>query len=383
MMFGRSSPADGGSRTDGLRIEGLRAGYGKAVVLDGLDLHVAPGEIVGVAGPNGVGKTTLLRAVSGVVPRTADALEFHGAALPRDPVRTCARGIVHVPEGRRLFARLTVRENLLVGALGRRVRNPRAALDRVMRLLPRLEAMLDRKAGLLSGGQQQLVAVGRGLVGEPELLLVDELSLGLSPAAVNEVGSATVAACRERAPPCCGSTRTSPRSPSAATGSCCWPTARHGHWSSRSPAAPSTSDPFTRSSQRFAKGARMSRIRAVISGIGETALGTVEGVTEVGMCVEAATQALDDAGIALRDVDGLLCMPPFGTESPRYHMLVGESLGLFTKTMCDSLSMGGAAPGAALQMAQWAVESGLCRNVLVVTGERLRPATAPQAAGPR
>lgn len=123
----------------------------------------------------------------------------------------------------------------------------------------------------------------------------------------------------------------------------------------------------------------MSTTRAVIAGIGETDLGTVKGVTEVGMCVDAATQALDDAGIALHDIDGLLCMPPFGTETPRYHMIVGESLGLFTKTMCDSLSMGGAAPCAALQTAQWAVESGLCRNVLVVTGERLR--TGSSAAG--
>ena len=116
----------------------------------------------------------------------------------------------------------------------------------------------------------------------------------------------------------------------------------------------------------------MSKIEAVVTGIGETDLGVVEGVTEVGLCVDAATQALDDAGIALSEVDGLLCMPPFGTRTPRYHMIVGESLGLFTKTLCDSLSMGGAAPCGALQTAQWAVESGLCKNVLVVTGERLR-----------
>lgn len=198
-MFGRrSTGAESGAAGTGLRITGLRAGYGKAVVLDGLDLQVTAGEIVGVAGPNGVGKSTLLRAISGVVPRTAQVLKFDGRPLPRDPVRTCAAGIVHVPEGRRLFAKLTVRENLVVGALGRRVREHHKALDRIVGLLPRLEPMLERKAGLLSGGQQQLVAVGRGLIGEPRLLLVDELSLGLSPAAVNEVGAATVAACREQ-----------------------------------------------------------------------------------------------------------------------------------------------------------------------------------------
>lgn len=125
----------------------------------------------------------------------------------------------------------------------------------------------------------------------------------------------------------------------------------------------------------------MSKTSAVISGIGETDLGVVEGVTEVGLCVDAATRALDDAGIALHDVDGLLCMPPFRSETPRYHMIVGESLGLFTKTMCDSLSMGGAAPCAALQSAVWAVESGLCRNVLVVTGERLRSGHAAPGGG--
>jgi len=179
----------------GLTIEGLTAGYGKAVVLHGLDLTVAPGEIVGVAGPNGAGKSTLLRAISGTIARTASTMSFGGEPLRKDPVRTCAQGIVHVPEGRQLFARLTVRENLMVGALGRRVRDYRS-VDRVVTMFPRLEPLLDRKAGVLSGGQQQLVAVGRGLIGEPDLLLVDEMSLGLSPSAVAEVSAATVEACR-------------------------------------------------------------------------------------------------------------------------------------------------------------------------------------------
>lgn len=123
----------------------------------------------------------------------------------------------------------------------------------------------------------------------------------------------------------------------------------------------------------------MAETRAVIAGIGETKLGTVKDLTSLGLCLEAGRLALDDAGLAVGDVDGLLTTIPFGHPSPRYHMLVGESFGLFTKTLCDSLSMGGAAPCAALQIAKWAVESGQCRNVLVTTGERLR--TLDQAEG--
>lgn len=194
-MFSFTRPTPDPSR--GLEVRGLRAGYGKALVLQGLDLTVAPGEIVGVAGPNGAGKTTLLRSLSGVLARTASTLEFEGIPLRTDPVRTCAAGIVHVPEGRRLFANLTVRENLHVGALGRGVRDFPRALARVRELLPNLDPLLERKAGLLSGGQQQLVAVARGLIGQPRLLLLDELSLGLSPTAVASISATTIASCRE------------------------------------------------------------------------------------------------------------------------------------------------------------------------------------------
>src|SRR5690606_25803283 len=136
----------------GLTIRGLRAGYGKAMVLHGLDLDVAPGEVVGVAGPNGAGKTTLLRSISGALQRTADTLEFAGVPLRPNPIRVCGAGIVHVPEGRRLFANLTVAENLRIGARGRGVRDYPAALAAIRAMLPNLDPLLPRKAGLLSGG---------------------------------------------------------------------------------------------------------------------------------------------------------------------------------------------------------------------------------------
>lgn len=185
------------AESDGLEIQGLYAGYGKATVLHGLDLVVGPGEIVGVAGPNGAGKSTLLRSISGVVTRSARALSFQGEPLKRDPVRSVAQGVVHVPEGRRLFANLTVDENLKIGAIGAKVRDYYAARARILAMLPAIEPMLQRNAGLLSGGQQQLVAVARGLIGNPKIILFDELSLGLSPTAVVSVSQVTIDSCRE------------------------------------------------------------------------------------------------------------------------------------------------------------------------------------------
>lgn len=192
--FARRVPVD---ESRGLTVRNLRAGYGKAMVLHGLDLDVAPGEVVGIAGPNGAGKTTLLRSLSGVLARTADTLEFEGVPMRANPVRVCSSGVVHVPEGRRLFANLTVTENLRIGARGRGVRDFSGALAAVRAMLPNLEPLLPRKAGLLSGGQQQLVAVARGLIARPKLLLVDELSLGLSPTAVISISATTIESCRE------------------------------------------------------------------------------------------------------------------------------------------------------------------------------------------
>jgi branched-chain amino acid transport system ATP-binding protein len=187
-------PTDRPRTEDGLLVSGLTAGYGRAIVLEDLALDVSPAEVVGVAGANGAGKTTLLRVLTGLIPRTAGSVSFGGAELPCNPVKVSGRGVVHVPEGRQLFATLTVAENLKVGALAARRKD--ADLDRLLEVLPDLEVLLPRKAGVLSGGQQQLVAVARGLIAGPRLLLIDELSLGLSPAAAEKITRSAVAACR-------------------------------------------------------------------------------------------------------------------------------------------------------------------------------------------
>ncbi len=181
---------------DWLRVEGLAAGYGKAVVLNEIDLAVAQGSVVGIAGANGVGKTTLLRALTGVLPRSRGTVTLDGQPVPSSPLRVTRMGIVHVPEGRQLFANLTVRENLRLGAIARGVKNRAAAIDGLCDLFPTLPQFLPRKAGLLSGGQQQLVAVARGLVASPRLLFIDELSLGLSPVAATDITTSAVSACR-------------------------------------------------------------------------------------------------------------------------------------------------------------------------------------------
>jgi ABC-type branched-subunit amino acid transport system ATPase component len=177
-----------------LVIKNMRASYGAAVVLHGVDLEVPEGGRVGLLGINGAGKTTTLRAISGMVGRRADELTFGGTPLPPDPVGVARLGIAHVPEGRGLFAQLTVRDNLVVGAqgMGRRLTAP--LLERVVEAFPQLRELLPRRAGLLSGGQQQIVALARGLVAEPRLLMVDELSLGLSPVALDTALRALTAA---------------------------------------------------------------------------------------------------------------------------------------------------------------------------------------------
>ncbi len=171
-----------------LSVRGLRAGYGGVEVLRGIDLVVHPGEIVAVLGSNGVGKTTLNKALSGVIPVRAGEISFDGSRTERaTPQSIVAAGLIHVPEGRRVFADMSVRDNLILGSY-RRGRPRRAAnLERVLTTFPRLRERAAQPAGTLSGGEQQMLAIGRGMMAEPRLLILDEPSLGLSPLLVEEM----------------------------------------------------------------------------------------------------------------------------------------------------------------------------------------------------
>ncbi|WP_328771822.1 ABC transporter ATP-binding protein [Streptomyces sp. NBC_00286] len=166
-----------------LKVAGLTAGYDGAPVIRGIDLQVGAGEVVALLGANGAGKTTTLKAVSALLRPLAGTITFNGTDLGRIPAATRARlGIAHVPEGRGIFSGLTVAEHLRLGHRGERL--DQAAAQRYFPALARLQ---DRKAGLLSGGEQQMLAMGRALARGPKLLLLDELSLGLAPIIVEEL----------------------------------------------------------------------------------------------------------------------------------------------------------------------------------------------------
>ena len=171
-----------------LRVEALEAGYGKAQVLFGVDLEVVENELVALLGANGAGKTTLLRAISGLVRPWSGRVLLEGQDLGGlSPAKRARMGLGHVPEGRQLFPLMTVDENLRLGAAFLAPGREREGYERVYGLFPRLAERRRQLAGTLSGGEQQMLAIGRALMGFPKILLVDEPSLGLSPRLAEEV----------------------------------------------------------------------------------------------------------------------------------------------------------------------------------------------------
>lgn len=171
-----------------LEIRALRAGYGAVEVLHGIDLEVRPGEIVAVLGSNGAGKSTLNNNISGLYRPLAGSIRFKGEELSqRSSSEIVKLGVIHVPEGRRIFPNMTVRENLELGSIVRGGARRKQNLEHVAGIFPRLKERFSQYAGTLSGGEQQMLAIGRGLMSEPELLIMDEPSLGLSPLLVDEM----------------------------------------------------------------------------------------------------------------------------------------------------------------------------------------------------
>jgi branched-chain amino acid transport system ATP-binding protein len=169
-----------------LELRDVEARYGPVQALHGVTLSVGEGELVAVLGANGAGKTTTLRAVSGTVKRDGE-VTFDGERLPRRPEATARAGIAHVPEGRGTFSELSVWENLRLGGYTRRRRDVKEDAARVFKYFPRLEERRDQQAGTLSGGEQQMLALGRAIMARPRLLLLDEPSLGLAPIVVTEI----------------------------------------------------------------------------------------------------------------------------------------------------------------------------------------------------
>jgi branched-chain amino acid transport system ATP-binding protein len=179
-----------------LRVRGLTVNYGAIRALRGISFEVAAGEIITLIGANGAGKSTTLHAVSNIIKKTSGTVLFNGADISAMPAnRIVSAGLVQVPEGRRIFANLSVRDNLEMGAYSRRAVRPgdrqaiRSDMEKVFAVFPRLRERIRQVAGTLSGGEQQMLAMGRSLMARPRLLLLDEPSMGLAPILVDEIFS--------------------------------------------------------------------------------------------------------------------------------------------------------------------------------------------------
>ncbi len=185
-MSGNGTPA----RTDDivLKLEDVNTYYGHIHALSGISMEVHRGEIVTLIGANGAGKTTTLKTISGLLHPKVGQVFFEGADISQTPAHELVRsGIGHAPEGRRIFSRLTVLENLQMGGYTRTAAEIKEELERVMTLFPRLRERVDQKGGTLSGGEQQMLAIGRAMMSRPRVLLLDEPSLGLAPILVQQI----------------------------------------------------------------------------------------------------------------------------------------------------------------------------------------------------
>ena len=171
-----------------LELRDVSTGYGRLPVLFGINFRVEPGEMVGVLGPNGAGKSTLMKTILGLLPCRKGGIAFRGKKISHQPAHVrFASGISLCPEGRRVFKNLSVRENLLAGAFGQNKSVVGEQMEAVYSIFPRLDERKDQRAGSLSGGEQQMLAISRALMSRPRLLLVDELSMGLAPLVVEEL----------------------------------------------------------------------------------------------------------------------------------------------------------------------------------------------------
>jgi len=171
-----------------LRLENVSAYYGNLCAIRDVSFTIAPGETVCLIGPNGAGKTTLLKAISGVLDKVQGEIRYLGELAPRArPQQMVAQGLIQVPEGRQIFAGMTVAENIRIGGFKQRGTDQAAMVEHVLSIFPRLRERRDQLAGTLSGGEQQMLAMGRALMGKPKLLMLDEPSMGLAPLVVREI----------------------------------------------------------------------------------------------------------------------------------------------------------------------------------------------------